>query len=72
MQAYRIEKVIPASGKLELEALPFASGAVVEIIVLGPERVKNGRHAMPLRGTVIKYDEPFEPVVAENEWEALQ
>ena len=60
MQAYRIEKVIPASGKLELEALPFASGAVVEIIVLGPEKVKNGRENMPLQGTVVRYDDPFE------------
>lgn len=29
------------------------------------------KHAMPLKGTVLRYDEPFAPV-ADTEWEALQ
>jgi hypothetical protein len=70
MQAYRVEKVIPQTGKIELDALPFAAGAVVEVIILGPEKAANGR-SHSLKGTVIKYDDPFEPV-AENEWEVLQ
>jgi hypothetical protein len=70
MQAYRIEKVIPDTGKVELDALPFAAGSVVEIIVIGPEKETNG-HRPSLKGSVIKYDNPFEPV-AENDWEALQ
>lgn len=71
MQAYRVEKVISQTGKVELDALPFAAGAVVEIIVLGPEKEANGRSRLSLKGSVIKYDDPFAPV-AENEWDALQ
>jgi hypothetical protein len=71
MQAYRIEKVVPPSGKIELDGLPFAAGAVVEIIVLDRESATNGRHARHLKNSVIKYEEPFEPV-AENEWDVLQ
>lgn len=71
MQAYRVEKVIAPGGKVVLDTLPFATGAVVEIIVLGPEKVANNRPRSTLKGSVIKYDNPFAPV-AEDEWEALQ
>ena len=71
MQAYRVEKVIPQTGKVELDALPFAAGAVVEIIVLGPEKKADGRSRPSLKGSVIKYDDPFAPI-AENEWDALK
>ena len=71
MQAYRVEKVISPSGKVELDALPFEAGVVVEIIVLGPEKAANGQRRPSLKGSVIKYDDPFASV-AENEWEALQ
>lgn len=54
-----------------LDTLPFATGAVVEIIVLGPEKVTTNRPRSSLKGSVIKYDNPFAPV-AEDEWEALR
>jgi hypothetical protein len=71
MQAYRIEKVVPPSGKIELDGLPFAAGAVVEIIVIDREGVTDGRRARLLKNSVIKYEDPFEPL-AENEWGVLQ
>jgi hypothetical protein len=60
MQAYRVEKVIPQTGKIELDALPFAAGAVVEIIVLGTEREENGWQKLAVQGLSRAYgnDEP--------------
>lgn len=72
MQAYRVEKVVSHDGKIELDALPFAAGAVVEVIILGPEAEKRSSSSRStLKGSVAKYDDPFTPV-AEGEWEALQ
>ena len=70
MHTYRIEKVIPKTGKVELDALPFAAGATVEIIVIGPDEARNSLRPS-LKGSVVKYDNPFEPI-AENDWEAMK
>ena len=71
MEAYRTEKKIAANGALRLDALPFKEGELVEVIVLPTE----GKHAQSpapsLRGSVIEYVEPTEPV-AQDDWDALQ
>ncbi len=70
MEAYRIEKKIAANGVLHLEALPFSEGELVEVIVLPCEDRKRKSAALSLRGKVIEYVAPTEPV-AQNDWEAL-
>lgn len=72
MQAHRIETVIQPNGTLTLENLPFNAGKKVEIIVLEmqPEKVQESDN--PLRGALLKYDDPFEPVVPIEDWEALK
>lgn len=62
MQVYRVETVIPENGIVQLQALPFERGVKVEIIVLGPEKSFVTDRPNPLKGTVLKYDAPFEPV----------
>jgi hypothetical protein len=52
---------------------PLPEGAIVEVHVL--EKRGDGRAAVstnpyPLRGSVVRYDQPTEPV-AEADWEAL-
>jgi len=71
MEAYRIEKRIAANGVLYLDALPFREGELVEVIVLPREDKKPGIHSLSLRGKVIRYIAPTEPV-AQNDWEALK
>ena len=69
MPAYRIEVVLSEDGKLLLDHLPFRAGQAVEMIVL-----PTTRPAFPgqtLRGTVLRYDRPTEPV-AEADWDALR
>ncbi|MDZ8081371.1 MAG: hypothetical protein RMX35_20195 [Nostoc sp. DcaGUA01] len=72
MKAHRIETKLTQNGTLILEDLPFHAGEAVEIIILerSPELSESNRY--PLRGTVIRYDDPFEPPVPIEDWEVLQ
>ena len=77
LQAHRIETTLIQDGKLTLDQLPFRAGETVEVIVLTnpaapPVKSHNPpEDRYPLRGTVIEYQNPFEPV-AEADWEVLQ
>ena len=69
MNAHRIETVVGNNQTVILENLPFQEGERIEIIVL-EKKVENGC-SQSLRGTVIKYDAPFESAAVED-WEALK
>ena len=66
MNAHRAETVVSSDRSVTLNNLPFEEGEAVEIIVLKAKR----KNSFSLCGTVIKYDEPFEPVAVED-WEIL-
>ncbi len=66
MQAYRIEKIIPQNGNLQLTALPFQAGELVDIIILRREDQVRSTTSDLLKGTVLKYEEPTEPVARED------
>lgn len=79
MNAHRIETILTDNGTLTLRDLPFQKGDAVEVIILERPSVQEGaaptRHPnsnpYPLRGKVIRYDDPTEPVALED-WEVLQ
>jgi hypothetical protein len=68
MEAYRIEKRVARNGVLQLDALPFKEGDLVEVIVLGWKKKARQSNSSPLRGKVIDYIHPTEPV-AQDDWE---
>jgi hypothetical protein len=70
MKAYRVEKEIAADGVLQLDALPFLAGERVEIIILAREETEK-THPISVRGKVLEYADPTEPV-AEEEWDAMR
>lgn len=70
MQAHRIETIIQAGGTLALQGLPVADGAQVEIIILVKEEPR--AKAYPLRGTPYRFEDPTEPAVPPDDWEALR
>lgn len=72
MQAHRIEKIIQPDGILVLDNLPFEAGEKVEIIVLEISKKKQTENANLLRGSLLKYDDPFEPAAPLEDWEALK
>jgi len=71
MEAYRVEKRVAANGALHLAGLPFGEGALVEVIVLPQERKAPKSARQFLRGKVVEYTAPTEPV-ALDDWEALR
>lgn len=72
MNAHRIETTLTTKGMLTLQDLPFDAGATVEVIVLERADEASSAPTYPLRGTVARYDDPFEPAVPIEDWEALK
>ena len=70
MEAYQVEKRVAANSILHLHALPFQEGELVEVIVFRRKSEVNKSISSPLRGKVIKYIDPTEPV-AQDDWELL-
>lgn len=70
MERHRIETTLKHDGILTIEGLPFHAGETVEVIIL-PSGTPRERSAYPLRGTPVKYTDPFEPVAA-GDWEAAK
>ena len=71
MQAYHVEMTIQQDGTLTLTNLPVQAGETVEVIVLvQPPRPPCPSH-YPLRGTLLTYHDPTEPV-AQADWEATR
>jgi len=71
MNAHRVEAVVGSGKTLTLKDLPFNEGEEIEVIVLGRKKGGKNKKASSLRGTLLKYEEPFEPVAEEN-WEVLK
>jgi hypothetical protein len=78
MNAHKVEVTLTQNSTLVLEGLPFQAGDAVEIIIL--ERPKttatttysSESNSYPLRGKVIRYDDPFEPAVSAEDWDVMQ
>ena len=71
MKAYRVQKKISVKGVLNLNGLPFQEGEEVEVIILSREKMKTPAQRSTVKGKVLEYKDPTEPV-AENEWETLK
>jgi hypothetical protein len=71
MNAYRIETILTETGALTLLGLPFQAGDAVEVIILERRLPHPDSNPYPLRGKVIRYDDPTEPIAVED-WEVLQ
>jgi hypothetical protein len=88
MNAHKIETILSEDGALILKGLPFHIGDAVEVIILERSRsvstqesssqIKNAvideaeANSYPLRGTVLHYEDPFEPAVPIEDWDVLQ
>jgi hypothetical protein len=69
MEAVKIETTVSEDGSVSLPPLPFSPGSRIEVIVLGASSTPNGKKDYALRGRLpYQYDDPFEPLVA-NDWE---
>lgn len=71
MRAWRLETAVPADGVLRLQPDSFRAGDEVEVIVLERPAKAKGEDWRKLKGSVLRYDDPTEPVGVED-WEALK
>jgi len=72
MKTHRIEAILTENGTLTINNLPFQAGDAVEIIILERHSLPLNSNPYPLRGKVIRYDDPFESATAIEDWEVLQ
>ena len=70
MNSHRIKTAITENGKLSLQNLPFKKGDEVEIIIRQQNAKEIDSEAFLLQGTVLRYEEPFEPAISPEEWNA--
>jgi hypothetical protein len=67
MQTFHAETVVEKDGKFHLDNMPFSEGEAVHVFV---SSAKTGSKDS-LKGTVLKYEQPFAPV-AEEDWDAAK
>jgi hypothetical protein len=72
MNSLHIKTKMPADGKLTLDRLPFEPGEELEIEIQPAKSGNPPTPTYPLRGSVIRYDDPFEPAAPPEDWEALR
>jgi hypothetical protein len=75
MNTHKLALTLTEDGKLMLTDLPFHAGDTVEIILLEHPNKQFSQvfsSEYPLKGTVLRYDDPFEPAVPIEDWDALQ
>ena len=76
MNAHKLAVTLLDDGNLHLKGLPFQAGDTVEIIILEQGQKEFPSQPLqvnyPLQGTVLRYDDPFEPAVVTEDWDALR
>jgi hypothetical protein len=82
VEMHETEAVIAPTGSIRIDDLPFATGDRVRVFVMLETGIGGRRHSPEelrrsadlrrgLKGTVIEYIDPTEPVGADD-WEAMQ
>jgi hypothetical protein len=83
LQAHEDTAVVGPDGSVRIADLPFGAGERVRVVVLADPVGKSRRHSPEeialsrvirhgLRGTVLRYDDPFGPAVPIEDWDALK
>jgi len=65
-----IEARVDRDGELTLTGLPFRAGDLL-VVQIGSVP-NNGVRRFPMRGRTYRYEDPFEPAIPPDEWEALR
>ncbi len=72
MEAVRIDTKVQQNGRIILNDLPFEEGKEVEVIILEAETQQVTVKNNPLKGSILRYDDPFGPACPIEDWEALR
>lgn len=66
MNTFRLDTTLTEDGTLTLSDLPFQAGDSVEVIIVPRTAMSAAQNGYSLRGKVIQYDKPTEPVTADE------
>ena len=69
MRMFYAQTVVKEDGKLMLDHLPFAQGDSLQVFMAVTQPASAVRYS--LRGTVLKYERPLDPV-ADEDWAAAK
>ncbi len=72
METHRVETVVLSNRRIVVDDVPFEEGEKLVVIMIekeesGPQSVVN-----PLKGTLLRYDDPFGPAVPPEDWDVLK
>jgi hypothetical protein len=71
MSTFKAQGTVVAHETIRVPDLPMQPGKTVTVEITEendlPKRV---RPSYPLRGTVLRYDRPFDPAIPDEEWES--
>lgn len=71
MIAHKVEATVDQNGSVTITNLPFASGEAIEVILIRKQPLhRRTTKRKLLKGTLLKYLDPFAPVALED-WDAL-
>lgn len=71
MELHTIHKKVLPNGTIVIEDLPFEAGDEVSVTIVKSAK-SDPENRYPLRGKVVRYDNPFDPVVPPEDWEAVK
>jgi hypothetical protein len=70
MKAHRVETTVSGDGSVTVKGVPFKKGEEVEVIILPRHLEAASSDRGSLKGSVRRYERPFEPAVDQNDWDA--
>ena len=73
METFKTKTKVKKNHKVHIDDVPFDDGQEVEIIISASSNSENHNKLKDsLKGSVTKYDNPFEPVITSSDWELLK
>jgi hypothetical protein len=72
MNAHHLEATLTEDGDLTLRRLPFPAGAEVEVIIMERRKPSMDDAVNPMRGAILRYDDPFGPACPPEDWDAIR
>jgi len=73
MDTFKTKSKVKNNHKVHIEDVPFDDGQEVDIIIsVSNENENYNKLKDSLKGSVLKYDRPFEPVITSDDWELLK
>ena len=73
METYKTKAKVKKDHKVHIEDVPFDDGQEVDIVIsVSNESEHPDDLKKSLLGSVLKYNDPFEPVITSDDWELLK